>query len=134
MVTLIWQFTQIWNDFLFAVTLTNGAGQTATVALGNLVKTSQATKRYDVEMAAAIITLPALIRSSQARRDPIPAWASSFCNRTPSGSWTSTGGSFRLRSGGGPAARPPKPWPRASRPPPVARRAGCCPREAPVRP
>lgn len=61
-VTLIWQFTQIWNDFLFAVTLTNGAGQTATVALGNLVKTSQATKRYDVEMAAAIITgLPTLL-------------------------------------------------------------------------
>lgn len=61
-VTLIWQFTQIWNDFLFAVTLTNGAGQTATVALGNLVKTSQATKRYDVEMAAAIITgLPTLV-------------------------------------------------------------------------
>ncbi len=61
-VTLIWQFTQIWNDFLFAVTLTNGAGQTATVALGNLVKTSQATKRYDLEMAAAIITgLPTLV-------------------------------------------------------------------------
>jgi glucose/mannose transport system permease protein len=61
-VTLIWQFTQIWNDFLFAVTLTNGAGQTATVALGNLVKTSQATKRYDVEMAAAILTgLPTLL-------------------------------------------------------------------------
>jgi glucose/mannose transport system permease protein len=61
-VTLIWQFTQIWNDYFFAVTLTNGAGQTATVALGNLVKTSQATKRYDVEMAAAIITgLPTLL-------------------------------------------------------------------------
>ena len=61
-VTLIWQFTQIWNDFLFAVTLTNGAGQTLTVALGNLVKTSQATKRYDVDMAAAIITgLPTLV-------------------------------------------------------------------------
>ena len=61
-VTLIWQFTQIWNDFLFAVTLTDGAGQTATVALGNLVKTSQATKRYDVEMAAAILTgLPTLL-------------------------------------------------------------------------
>ena len=32
------------------------------VALGNLVKTSQATKRYDAEMAAAIITgLPTLL-------------------------------------------------------------------------
>lgn len=61
-VTLIWQFTQIWNDFLFAVTLTDGAGQTLTVALSNLVKTSQATKRYDVEMAAAILTgLPTLL-------------------------------------------------------------------------
>ena len=61
-VTVIWQFTQIWNDFLFAATLTDGAGQTITVALNNLVKTSQSTKRYDVDMAAAIITgLPTLV-------------------------------------------------------------------------
>jgi glucose/mannose transport system permease protein len=61
-VTVIWQFTQIWNDFLFAATLTDGPGQTITVALNNLVKTSQATKRYDVDMAAAVITgLPTLV-------------------------------------------------------------------------
>lgn len=54
-VTVIWQFTQIWNDFLFAATLTGGDKQTVMVALNNLVKTSTATKRYDLDMAAAII-------------------------------------------------------------------------------
>lgn len=32
----IWQFTQIWNEFLFAVTLTRGGSQPITVALANL--------------------------------------------------------------------------------------------------
>ncbi len=54
-VTVIWQFTQIWNDFLFAATLTSGDKQTVMVALNNLVKTSTATKRYEIDMAAAII-------------------------------------------------------------------------------
>lgn len=60
-VTVIWQFTQIWNDFLFAATLTDSGGQTITVALNNLVRTSQTTKRYDVDMAAAVLAgLPTL--------------------------------------------------------------------------
>ena len=32
----IWQFTQIWNEFLFAVTLTRPDAQPITVALANL--------------------------------------------------------------------------------------------------
>ncbi|MGE5507345.1 MAG: carbohydrate ABC transporter permease [Chitinophagales bacterium] len=35
-VVVIWQFTQIWNEFLFAVTLTQSSAQPITVALANL--------------------------------------------------------------------------------------------------
>lgn len=35
-VVTIWQFTQIWNEFLFAVTLTQPSSQPITVALANL--------------------------------------------------------------------------------------------------
>lgn len=55
MVTLIWQTTQIWNDFLFGVCFSTGETQPVTVALNNLVNTSSAVKEYNVDMAAAII-------------------------------------------------------------------------------
>jgi glucose/mannose transport system permease protein len=55
MVTIIWQTTQIWNDFLFGVAFSTGATQPITVALNNLVNTSSAVKEYNVDMAAAII-------------------------------------------------------------------------------
>jgi glucose/mannose transport system permease protein len=42
MVTIIWQTTQIWNDFLFGVCFSTGATQPITVALNNLVNTSSA--------------------------------------------------------------------------------------------
>lgn len=61
MVTLIWQTTQIWNDFLFGVCFSTGETQPVTVALNNLVNTSSAVKEYNVDMAAAIIAaLPTL--------------------------------------------------------------------------
>ena len=61
MVTLIWQTTQIWNDFLFGVCFSTGATQPVTVALNNLVNTSSSAKEYNVDMAAAIIAaLPTL--------------------------------------------------------------------------
>lgn len=61
-VTIIWQFTQIWNDFLFAVSFMGGESQTMMVALNNLTQSSTGTKRYDVDMAAAMITaLPTLL-------------------------------------------------------------------------
>ncbi len=55
MVTIIWQTTQIWNDFLFGVCFSTGETQPITVALNNLVNTSSAVKEYNVDMAAAII-------------------------------------------------------------------------------
>lgn len=62
MVTVIWQFTQIWNDFLFGASLTSGGSQPMTVALNNLVNTSTGVKQYNVDMAAAILTgLPTLL-------------------------------------------------------------------------
>lgn len=44
MVCLIWQFTQIWNDFLFGVVFSSGDSQPITVALNNLVNTSTGAK------------------------------------------------------------------------------------------
>ncbi|MDP6103879.1 MAG: carbohydrate ABC transporter permease [Gammaproteobacteria bacterium] len=61
-VTVIWQFTQIWNDFLFGVVYSGSGTQPITVALNNLVNTSVGGKEYNVDMAAAIIAaLPTLI-------------------------------------------------------------------------
>jgi len=60
-VSVIWQFTQIWNDFLFGVVYSSGDQQPITVALNNLVNTSTGVKEYNVDMAAAIIAaLPTL--------------------------------------------------------------------------
>lgn len=61
MVCIIWQFTQIWNDFLFGVVFGGSDAQPITVALNNLVNTSTGVKEYNVDMAAAIIAaLPTL--------------------------------------------------------------------------
>ncbi|MFT5962923.1 MAG: glucose/mannose transport system permease protein [Burkholderiaceae bacterium] len=62
MVCFIWQFTQIWNDFLFGVVFGGSDAQPITVALNNLVNTSTGIKEYNVNMAAAIIAaLPTLV-------------------------------------------------------------------------
>ena len=61
-VTVIWQFTQIWNDYLFGVSFTAGDSNPVTVALNNLVATSTGVTEYNVDMAAAIIAaLPTLL-------------------------------------------------------------------------
>jgi len=61
-VTVIWQFTQIWNDFLFGVSFSAGGGQPITVALNNIVNSSTGVKEYNLDMAAAIIAgLPTLL-------------------------------------------------------------------------
>ncbi|HET9494072.1 MAG TPA: carbohydrate ABC transporter permease [Chloroflexia bacterium] len=61
-VVLIWQFTAIWNEFLFAVTLnSNPVSQPVTVALAGL-GASQAGIDYGLQMAGAILTaLPTLV-------------------------------------------------------------------------
>jgi len=61
-VSVIWQFTQIWNDFLFGVVYSGPGTQPITVALNNLVNTSMGGKEYNVDMAAAVIAaLPTLV-------------------------------------------------------------------------
>ena len=61
-VSVIWQFTQIWNDFLFGVVYSDSLSQPVMVALNNLVNTSTGVKRYNVDMAGAFIAgLPTLL-------------------------------------------------------------------------
>jgi glucose/mannose transport system permease protein len=60
-VTVIYQFTNIWNDFLFGASFASGDGAPMTVALNNLVNTSTGVKEYNVDMAAAVMAaLPTL--------------------------------------------------------------------------
>jgi glucose/mannose transport system permease protein len=62
MVTLIWQFTNIWNDFLYGVVFSGADSKPVTVGLNNLANTSSTVKEYNVDMAAAMIAgLPTLI-------------------------------------------------------------------------
>lgn len=59
-VVAIWQFTQIWNEFLFAVTLTRPESQPITVALAQLAG-GEAVK-WNLPMAGALIAaLPTLL-------------------------------------------------------------------------
>lgn len=61
-VSIIWQFTQVWNDFLFGVVFAGADTQPVTVALNNLVNTATGVKEYNVDMAAAMIAaLPTLL-------------------------------------------------------------------------
>ncbi len=59
-VVIIWQFTQIWNEFLFGVTLTSTNSQPITVALQNL--SGSQIVEWNVQMAGAFLTaLPTLL-------------------------------------------------------------------------
>jgi glucose/mannose transport system permease protein len=61
-VTVIFQFTNIWNDFLFGASFAAGGGAPMTVALNNLVSSSTGVKEYNVHMAGAMIAaLPTLL-------------------------------------------------------------------------
>ncbi|MGH6894211.1 MAG: carbohydrate ABC transporter permease [Dongiaceae bacterium] len=61
-VTVIWQFTNIWNDFLFGVSFSDFDSQPVTIALNNLVSSSTGVKEYNVHFAGAILAaLPTLI-------------------------------------------------------------------------
>lgn len=60
-VSIIWQFTNIWNDFLFGASFNSGESAPITVALNNLVNSSTGVKEYNVHMAGAILAaLPTL--------------------------------------------------------------------------
>jgi glucose/mannose transport system permease protein len=59
-VVIIWQFTQAWNEFLFAVTLTNQSHWPVTVALNNLAGSQLV--QWNVLMAATLLAaLPTLL-------------------------------------------------------------------------
>lgn len=59
-VTLIWQFTSAWNDFLFAVFLTGPASWPVTVQLNNVA--GSMVVPYNQQMAAAVLaSLPTLV-------------------------------------------------------------------------
>jgi glucose/mannose transport system permease protein len=60
-VAIIWQFTNIWNDFLFALTVTSSpASQPVTVALNNLAGSFSV--EWNVQFAGALIAaLPTLL-------------------------------------------------------------------------
>ena len=54
-VCVIWQFTNIWNDFLFGASFASGGAAPMTVALNNLVQSSTGIKEYNVHFAGAIM-------------------------------------------------------------------------------
>lgn len=61
-VTVIWQFTGIWNEFLFGVVLTSGQQQPITAALVALASGETNVRNYDVMSAGVLIgALPPLL-------------------------------------------------------------------------
>ncbi len=61
-VSVIWQFTNIWNDFLFGASFSGLNSTPMTVALNNLVQSSTGVKEYNVNFAGAILAaLPTLV-------------------------------------------------------------------------
>jgi glucose/mannose transport system permease protein len=59
-VVLIWQFTNIWNEFLFAIVLTRPHAWPVTVALNNLAGSQIV--QWNVQMAGALVAaLPTLL-------------------------------------------------------------------------
>ncbi len=61
-VTVIWQFTSIWNEYLFGVVFTDGRRQPITAALVALATPQLSAHAYDVTGAAVLIAaLPPLL-------------------------------------------------------------------------
>ena len=61
-VTVIWQFTGIWNEYLFGVVLNSGSSQPITAALVALSMSGTTVRTYDVMSAAVMIAaLPPLL-------------------------------------------------------------------------
>lgn len=62
MVTVIWQTTNIWNDFLFGASFGDAFSQPLQVAVNNLVSSSTGVKEYNVHFAGALMAaLPTLV-------------------------------------------------------------------------
>lgn len=61
-VTVIWQFTGIWNEFLYGVVLTTGKTQPVTAALVAFASQGQTVREFDVMSAGVLIgALPPLL-------------------------------------------------------------------------
>lgn len=61
-VTVIWQFTGIWNEFLYGVVLTTGKTQPVTAALVAFSQSGQTVREFDVMSAGVLIgALPPLL-------------------------------------------------------------------------
>jgi glucose/mannose transport system permease protein len=54
-VTVIWQFTGIWNEYLFGVVFTGGRQQPITAAVVALATSQMNAKAYDISSAAVLI-------------------------------------------------------------------------------
>jgi glucose/mannose transport system permease protein len=61
-VVVIFQFTEIWNEYLFGVSFASGDDAPITVALANIVNVTTGRKQYNLDMASALLAaLPTLI-------------------------------------------------------------------------
>ncbi|MBV8474204.1 MAG: carbohydrate ABC transporter permease [Hyphomicrobiales bacterium] len=61
-VTVIWQFTSIWNEYLFGVVFTGGRQQPVTTALVALATSQMNVRAFDVASAAVLIgAIPPLL-------------------------------------------------------------------------
>jgi len=61
-VTVIWQFTNIWNEFLFGITFSEGANRPVTAALMALNANIAQAREYGIESAAVLLAaLPTLL-------------------------------------------------------------------------
>ena len=61
-VTVIWQFTGIWNEFLYGVVFTSGTSQPITAALVAMASNTTNARNYDVMSAGVLIAaLPPLL-------------------------------------------------------------------------
>jgi glucose/mannose transport system permease protein len=61
-VTVIWQFTGIWNEFLYGVVLTTGKNQPVTAALVAFSQSGQTVREFDIMSAGVLIgALPPLL-------------------------------------------------------------------------
>ena len=62
MVSVIWQTTNIWNDFLFGASFGDATSQPMQVALNNLVSSSTGVREYNVHVAGALMAaFPTLV-------------------------------------------------------------------------
>jgi glucose/mannose transport system permease protein len=61
-VTVIWQFTNIWNEFLFGITFSEGPNRPVTAALMSLNANIAQAREYGIESAAVLLAaIPTLL-------------------------------------------------------------------------